>query len=97
MDLARSMCYLKYALHRVRWPEYGVLVESMLWARRKARFTYDFESGWRVWRCTDPASTVAALTHVEWYTLGEVCTCVYADLEAARGRGLRGHKAHRDR
>ena len=43
MDLARSMCYLKYALHRVRWPEHGVLVESMPWARRKARFTRDFK------------------------------------------------------
>ena len=43
MDLARSMCYLKYALHRVRWPEHGVLVESMPWARCKARFMRDFK------------------------------------------------------
>ena len=87
MDLARSMCFLEYRTRRVSCPEHGVLVESVPWARHRARFTRDFED-WVAClavRCT--ASAVTELARVEWHTVGEVCARVYADLEAARGRG----------
>lgn len=87
MDLARSMCFLEYRTRRVRCPEHGVLVEAVPWARHGSRFTRDFED-WVAClavRCT--ASAVADLARVEWHTVGGVCSRVYAELEAARGKG----------
>ena len=87
MDLARSMCYLEYATMRVRCPEHGVRVESVPWARHRSRFTRDFED-WVAClavRCT--ASAVTEIARIEWHTVGEVCARVYAELEAARGKG----------
>ena len=87
MDLARSMCFLEYRTRRVDCPDHGVLVESVPWARHGARFTRDFED-WVAClavRCT--ASAVAELARIEWHTVGGICARVYADLEAARGRG----------
>lgn len=87
MDLARSMCFLEYRTRRANCPEYGVLVESVPWARRKSRFTCDFE-GWVACLavcCT--ASAVTELARIEWYAVGEVCARVYTGLEAVRGRG----------
>lgn len=87
MDLARSKCYLEYAPCRIRCPEHGVHVEAVPWARPKSRFTRDFED-WVAClavRCT--ASAVAELARVEWHTVGGICSRVYAELEAARGKG----------
>lgn len=87
LDLARSMCFLEYRTRRVRCPDDGVLVESVPWARHGSRFTRDFED-WAAClavRCT--ASAVAELARVEWHTVGGICERVYAELEAARGRG----------
>lgn len=87
MDLARSMCFLEYRTRRVSCPEHGVLVETVPWARHKARFTRDFED-WVAClavRCT--ASAVTELARIEWHTVGDICARVYADLEAASGRG----------
>lgn len=87
MDLARSTCFLEYRTRRVSCPEHGVLVESVPWARRGSRFTRDFED-WVAClavRCT--ASAVAELARIEWHTVGGICARVYAELEAARGRG----------
>ena len=86
MDLARSKCYLEYAPCRVKCPTHGVLVESVPWARHKSRFTRDFED-WVTCltiRCT--ISAVADLARVEWHTVGDICSRVYADLEDARGK-----------
>ena len=87
MDLARSVCYLEYAPCRIRCPEHGVHVEAVPWARGNSRFTRDFED-WVAClavRCT--VSAVAELARVEWKSVGGICARVYADLEAARGRG----------
>lgn len=87
MDLAHSKCFLEYRTRRVACPDHGVLVESVPWARRGARFTRDFED-WVAClavRCT--ASAVAELARVERHTVGGICARVYADLETARGRG----------
>lgn len=87
LDLARSMCFLEYRTRRVRCPDHGVLVESVPWARHRARFTRDFED-WVAClavRCT--ASAVTGLARIEWHTVGGICERVYAELEAARGRG----------
>ena len=65
-------------------PDHGVLVESVPWARHKARFTRDFED-WVAClavRCT--ASAVTELARIEWHTVGGICERVYAELEAAR-------------
>ncbi len=87
MDLARSTCFLEYAPRRVRCPEHGVHVEAVPWARPRSRFTRDFED-WVAClavRCT--VSAVVELARVEWHTVGGICGRVYAELEAARGRG----------
>lgn len=87
LGLARSMCFLEYRTRRVRCPDHGVLVESVPWARHRARFTRDFED-WVAClavRCT--ASAVTELARIEWRTVGGICERVYAELEAARGRG----------
>ena len=87
MDVARSMCFLEYRTRRVSCPDHGVLVESVPWARHRARFTRDFEE-WVAClavRCT--ASAVTELARIEWHTVGGICARVYADLEAARGCG----------
>ena len=89
-DIARSECFLEYAVRRVRCPEHGVHVESVPWARPRSRFTRDFED-WVAWlavHCT--TSTVAELARVEWRSVGGICGRVYADLEARRGGGRFG-------
>ena len=92
MDLARSMCFLEYRTRRVVCPDHGVLVESVPWARHKARFTRDFED-WVAClavRCT--ASAVTELARIEWHTVGSICARVYAELEAARGASRRSRR-----
>jgi transposase len=87
LDLARSKCFLEYRLVRVKCPVHGVHVESVPWARHKARFTRDFEDrvAWMMVHCT--ASAVSFECRIEWHSVGEICARVYADLEKARGQG----------
>ncbi len=87
MDLARSRCYLEYAPARVRCPEHGVLVERVPWARRKSRFTRDFED-WvacLAGRCS--MSAVSRIARVEWHSVGGICRRVYEEIESQRGGG----------
>jgi transposase len=87
MDLAGAKCYLEYQPVRVRCPEHGVHVESVPWARHKARFTRDFED-WVAWLCVHcTISAVSELARVEWHSVGGICKRVFDDLEAARGPG----------
>lgn len=75
MDLAGSMCELEYRTRRVSCPEHGVLVESVPWARHRARFTRDFED-WVAClavRCT--ASAVTELARVRGRAEGEARAC----------------------
>jgi hypothetical protein len=71
-----------------------VLVESMPWARCKARFTRDFKE-WVVCLALRAQRRRGARAWSGIRSARYVRVC--ADLEAARGRGLRGCKAHRDR
>ena len=87
MDLARSRCYLRYTTRRVRCPEHGVLVESVPWARHRARCTRDFED-WVAYltvNCTVKA--VTELARIEWHSVGPICGRVLDDLQARRGAG----------
>lgn len=86
MDLARSKCFLEYAPCRVNCPKHGIHVEQVPWARPNSRFTRDLED-WIACltiRCT--TSAVAELARVEWHSVGGICSRVYAELEAAKGR-----------
>ena len=85
MDLARSACYLEYAPCRVRCPEHGVRTEAVPWARHGARFTRDFETGWRGWRSAAPPRRSPSSPASSGDSAGGVCRRVYAELEAARG------------
>jgi len=87
MDLARAKCYLRYTTRRVRCPEHGVLVESVPWARHRARCTRDFED-WVAYltvNCTVKA--VTELARIQWKSVGPICSRVFADLESRRGAG----------
>ena len=87
MDLARSMCFLRYTTRRVSCPDHGVLVESVPWARHKARCTRDFED-WVAYltvNCTVKA--VTELARIQWRSVGPICSRVVADLESRRGAG----------
>ena len=87
MDLARSKCYLRYTTRRVGCPEHGVLVESVPWARHKARCTRDFED-WVAYltvNCTVKA--VTELARIQWKSVGPICKRVFDDLQARRGAG----------
>ena len=87
MDLARSMCFLRYTTRRVSCPDHGVLVESVPWARHRARCTRDFED-WVAYltvNCTVKA--VTELARIQWRSVGPICSRVFADLESRRGAG----------
>lgn len=72
MDSARSMCFLEHRTPRVRCSDHGVLVEAVPWARRKSRFTRDFEdrAACLAVRCT--TSAVAELARVERHSVGGI-------------------------
>ncbi|MCL1848048.1 MAG: ISL3 family transposase [Coriobacteriia bacterium] len=85
LDLAQSKCYLEYNAVRVNCPDHGVHVESVPWARHKARFTRSFEDrvAWMAVHCT--ISAVADECRIEWHSVGDICARVYADLRCACG------------
>ena len=85
MDLARSMCHLEYRPARVSCPEHGTLVERVPWARRRSRFTRDFEDWVACLAVRCCMSAVARVARVEWHSVGGICKRVYDEVEAQRG------------
>ena len=85
MDLARSKCYLEYRPARVSCPEHGTLVERVPWARRRSRFTRDFEDWVACLAVRCCMSAVARIARVEWHSVGGICKRVYDEVEAQRG------------
>ncbi len=87
MDLGTLRCYLEYAPARVRCPEHGVLVERVPWARRRSRFTRDFEDWVACLAVRCSMSAVSRIARVEWHSVGGICRRVYEEIEAQRGKG----------
>ena len=85
MDLARSKCHLEYRPARVSCPEHGTLVERVPWARRRSRFTRDFEDWVACLAVRCCMSAVARVARVEWHSVGGICKRVYDEVEAQRG------------
>ncbi len=85
MDLARSMCHLEYRPARVSCPEHGTLVERVPWARRRSRFTRDFEDWVACLAVRCCMSAVARIARVERHSVGGICKRVYDEVEAQRG------------
>ena len=85
MDLARSKCHLEYRPARVSCPEHGTLVERVPWARRRSRFTRDFEDWVACLAVRCCMSAVARIARVEWHSVGGICKRVYDEVEAQRG------------
>lgn len=87
MDLARSMCFLRYTTRRASCPDHGVLVESVPWARHKARCARDFEDWAACLTANCTVRAVAELARIQWKSVGPICSRVFADLESRRGAG----------
>ncbi len=85
MDLARSKCHLEYRPARVSCPEHGTLVERVPWARRRSRFTRDFEDWVACLAVRCCMSAVARIARVERHSVGGICKRVYDEVEAQRG------------
>lgn len=91
LDLGTTMVFLEADAPRVRCPVHGVVVASVPWARRGARFTRRFEDqlAWLVTH-TD-RTTVAELMRISWRTVGRVVERVADEAQSQRDllNGLR--------
>jgi len=83
--------YLEAEAPRVCWPEHGVVVAAVPWARHGAGHTraFDDTAAWLAVHTSKQA--VGELLRVAWATVGRIVTRVVADAEASRDRlaGLR--------
>ena len=84
LALGSSMTVVEADSPRVNWPEHGVVVAWVPWARHGSRFTRTFEEQ-AAWLTAHSAqSTVATLLRVTWRSIASIVTRVVAAAESAR-------------
>lgn len=82
LDSGIQQVFLEAEAPRVLCPEHGATVAAVVWARHKARHTYQFEQTvtWLARYCAK--SMVAFLFRVAWETIGAIITRVMSDVDA---------------
>lgn len=81
LDMGTTKTFIKSERPRVECKEHGVVVCHVPWAREHSRFCLNFEDQ-VAWLATHTSKKVIAqLMRVDWHTVGDICSRVYADLE----------------
>jgi transposase len=89
LDFGTAPVIVRTVLRRLDCPEHGVLVEAVPFARRRSRFTTDFEDVTAFLATKTDKTTIARFLRVDWDTVGRICERVVAtELDMERLAGL---------
>ena len=83
LDIGVTRCVLEGNAPRVRCPEHGVTVASVVWARHDARHTRGFDDQVAWLQVHTSKTAVMALMRIAWITVGAIGARVVAEARAA--------------
>lgn len=81
LDIGGTKAYVVAKAPRVCCKEHGVVTAYVPWARHKSRFCSAFEDTVAWLGINSSKKLISELMRIEWHTVGEIISRVYAELE----------------